>query len=102
MPRPKDPNRPYDARGNPRRGVTVKPLPAFMHAEFRRFCRDFTHHAQSHYGTWKLAATQFAEPHVHANAIFWRSAIRLMSVIEAMGVGHATVGTGKRSRRSGR
>lgn len=79
----------YDPRSHPQRGVHVKPLPHYMHAEFSRFMQEFRHHAQSHYSTWRLAAMQFPDHHIQASAIFWRSAVKLCAVIEAMGVRRA-------------
>lgn len=84
----------YDPRSNPRRGVRVKPLPRFAHPAFRRLCSDVRVLIQSHLSTWKLADREIHDDKIiHANLIYWSSALRFVNHIEYLGTSNATTRT---------
>src|SRR5262245_13822377 len=85
----------------PDRGVRIRPLPRYMHAEFGRFVDELRKHAQSHLGTWAAALSTEDQPWVRKEVLFWLSASRYLNVLWHFGVkGHVT--TRLRSRRRAR
>lgn len=75
----------YDVRSQPQRGVRVHRLPRYAIPAFKRLCGELRTHAQSHYSTWRWAASESDSHTVHANAIYWRSVIKYLSHLEYLG-----------------
>lgn len=72
-------------RDKPNRGVRIDPLPEHMHDEFKRFCAQCTHYAQSNFGTWRMFAATEQAGIANAEAIYWRAVVKWMSTIEYYG-----------------
>jgi hypothetical protein len=79
----------YDIRRNPRRGVRVKPLPKYVHDEFRQFCDGLRQHAQSHLSTVRLAKASAENQWVICQSVYWHNCLKYINTIEYLGTANA-------------
>lgn len=72
-------------RRNPHRGRMIKPLPRYMHPEFRRFMADLRTYTDRQWSTWKLAARELGPEAVAREIADWKAIRRFMNTVEYLG-----------------